>query len=92
MGCQLRIILIIQGDTGKGPGDSGWVTGVHLFENDCGVMREGVREDLERDSKENGGQAIDMGRGIWAVGERTNTAKVKSLLVEEERSQWWGAE
>lgn len=40
MGCQLRIVLIIQGDAGKGPSDSGWVTGVHLFENDCSETRE----------------------------------------------------
>lgn len=33
MGCQLGIILIIQGDAGKGPGDGSWVTGVHLLEN-----------------------------------------------------------
>lgn len=34
MGCQLGIILIIQGDTGEGSSDGGWVTGIHLLEND----------------------------------------------------------
>lgn len=34
MGCQLGIVLVIQGDPGKGPGDGGRVTGVHLLEYD----------------------------------------------------------
>ena len=39
MSCKLGIVLIIQGDAGKGCGDGGRVTGVDLLENDWRELR-----------------------------------------------------
>lgn len=58
------------------------VAGLQVFTSlKMTVVRRGRRKDLERDSKENGRQARDMGEGIWIVGERRNIVKVKSLQV-----------
>lgn len=34
MGCEFRIIFVIQGDSRQGPSDGSWVTRVNIFEND----------------------------------------------------------
>lgn len=49
MGCQLGIVLVIQGDAGKCPSDSGWVTGVHLLENNWKEMWETKARETARE-------------------------------------------
>lgn len=52
MGCQLGIVLVIQGNAGKGPSDGGRVAGVDLLENDWKEMQGEERKPWrERERK-----------------------------------------